>query len=158
MNQNPAPLPLRTGPDGQLQAMGADGRWVPVSVFRCFPWTAPEGHLSLRDVQGEEVAYVVDAALLDAESRKALEAALSLAGFTFAITGIDSIQEDFELRVWKVRTAQGKRTFQTELDAWPEALPGGGWLLRDVTGDLYRFPPVDKLDPASRLKFWAFMD
>lgn len=157
MNRNAAQLQLRTGPDGRLQAPGPDG-FVPVSVSRCFPWTAPGGHLSLRDARGGEVAYVVDATLLDAESRKALEAALSLAGFTFAITGIDSIKEDFELRVWKVRTVQGKRTFQTELDVWPEALPGGGWLLRDVTGDLYRFPTVDALDPASRLKFWAFMD
>jgi len=148
---------LRTGGDGRLQALGPDG-FVAVSVCRCFPWTAPEAHYSLRDAEGKEVAYVVDAAQLDAESRKALDAALGLAGFFFRVTGIDSIKEDFELRVWRVRTAQGARIFQSELDAWPETLPGGGWLMRDVTGDLYRFPPPEALDPASRRLFWAFMD
>jgi len=95
---------------------------------------------------------------LDTPSRAALQKALAMAAFVFEITRIDDIRQDIELRVWEVTTDKGPRRFQTELDSWPETVPGGGWLLRDVTGDLYRFPPVEKMDRSTRKKFWAFQD
>lgn len=156
---NPStPIPaLRLGPDGRLQASTEKG-FVPVTVFRCFPWTAPDRYLSLRDAESAEIAFLPDPAVLEPESRQALDAVLALPGFAFDITGFRSIKTDFELRVWKVRTRQGERQFQTELDTWPEVLPGGGWLLRDVTRDLYRIPPLDQLDPASRKLFAPYVE
>lgn len=148
---------LQTGEDGRLQAF-ADGEWKPVQVHRCFPWTEPEHFISLRDTDGKEVALVDDPASLDEASRAAVQKALAMAAFVFEITSIDDIRQDIELRVWSVKTDKGARRFQTELDAWPDSVPGGGWLLRDVTGDLYRFPPIEKMDRATRKKFWAFQD
>ena len=62
------------------------------------------------------------------------------------MTAIDGLEEDFEIRRFKVLTRQGPRSFQTALDAWPREAPSGGLLLEDVAGDLYRIPPPEELD------------
>lgn len=152
------PLPdLRPGNDGLLEVSTPEG-WIPVTVSRCFPWTAPDHFFSLRDSSGKERAFIEDPGGLPPEARAALDSALALPVFLFEIRKLARIWIDIELRTWDVETAQGPRRFQTEMDAWPEALPDGSWLVRDVSGDLYRVPPAPKLDPASRAIFWAFLD
>ena len=68
------------------------------------------------------------------------------------------IEEDVEIRRWKVRTRQGLRSFHTALDAWPRDAPTGGLLIEDVAGDLFRIPPQEDLDEKSRKRVWAFLD
>src|SRR5919107_6405714 len=70
---------LRTATDGRLHVTVA-GRCVPVRLRQCFPWSEPGLHLSLRDDEDREVAIVDDPALLEPESRRALEQALAEAG------------------------------------------------------------------------------
>src|SRR5438046_8710029 len=62
---------------------------------------------------------------------------MAAAGFVFKVTQVTAIEEEVEIRHWRVETVQGTRSFQTRLDAWPRLLPHGGLLLRDVAGDLY---------------------
>jgi hypothetical protein len=150
-------LVLRGTEDGRLLVV-VDGRHVPVRLRQCFPWSEPYRHLSLRDREDREVALVEDPATLgDAESRRALEAALAEAGFVLEVTRVAAIEEEVEIRHWRVETRQGPRTFQTHLDDWPRTLPLGGLLIRDVAGDLYRLEP-DRLDAHSRELLWAFVD
>ena len=119
------PLRLRRAEDGRLWATrGADSR--PVSALRCFPWSLPVRHISLRDDDSEEVALVADLAELDPASREALEATLAEAGFVLEVERILDVAEEVEIRTWRVRTRQGARSFQTARDAWPRELPGGG--------------------------------
>ena len=61
------------------------------------------------------------------------------------------------MRVWHTQTRQGKRTFQTKLDEWPWASPDGGHLVRDLSGDLFRLPPVETLDAKTRERLWAYV-
>jgi len=143
--------------EGQLIAH-KDGKAVPVRVVRCFPWTAPGKFVSLRDEQDHEIALVREAAELHGASREAFEMALAEAGFVFEIERIDSATEVYEVRHWKVRTRQGERRFQTKLDEWPRELPGGGFLVRDVSGDLYCVPDPEQLDPQSRRILWALAE
>jgi hypothetical protein len=131
---------------------------VPVVVRRCFPWSEPGRFVSLRDREDDEVVLVEDPARLDADSRHALEAALAAAGFVLEVTRVISVEEEIEIRNWKVETRQGPRTFQTRLDDWPRVLPGGGVLIRDVAGDLYHVPAADTLDAKSRDLMYAFVD
>jgi hypothetical protein len=152
-----AGLTLERRPAGRLMAT-AFGDTHAVQVHRCFPWSEPARFISLRNADGEEVAFVEDPAILDEPSRGALEDALADAGFIFEVTGVAEIEEEVELRRWVVRTAQGPRTFETRLDDWPRELPGGGLLNRDVTGDLYRLPGAAALDRQSRELLWAFVD
>jgi hypothetical protein len=150
-------LRLERGADGQLWA-STGLRSQPVVVRRCFPWTAPARFVSLRDAEEEEVALVRDLAELDPDSRAALEASLVEAGFVLEIVGVDDVDDEIEIRTFRVRTLQGPRRFQTLRDEWPRPLPGGGILLRDVAGDLYLVRDLEALDPASRAKLWALVD
>ena len=150
-------LRLERGVDGQLWA-STGVRSQPVVVRRCFPWTAPARFVSLRDADEEEIALVADLDELDPDSRRALEASLVEAGFVLDIVGVDEVDDEIEIRTFRVRTKQGPRRFQTLRDEWPRPLPCGGLLLRDVAGDLYRVPDPKSLDAASRAKLWALVD
>ncbi len=130
----------------------------PVVVRPCFPWSESRRYISLRDDANEEVALVRDPAELDADSREALEQALAEAGFLLEVIRVLDVEEEVEIRHWKVLTRQGPRTFQTRLDDWPRSLPGGGFLIRDVAGDLYHIAAPSELDQASRELLWAFVD
>ena len=150
-------LTLEWRADGSLWAVRGEEEKA-VSVRRCFPWTEPTRHLSLRDADEAEFAFVRDPADLDVRSRAALEAALAVAGFVFELTRVLEIEEEVEIRRWRVETKQGPRTFQTRLDDWPRTLPHGGLLIRDLAGDLYHLGEPKQLDKPSRELLWAFVD
>src|SRR5262245_50061554 len=152
-----AAVVLRSAGDGRLVAI-VGGAPVTVRVRQCFPWSEPRRHLSLRDAEDREIAHVEDPAQLDDESRRALEQALDEAGFVLDVTRVLSIEEEVEIRQWTIETRQGKRSFQTHLDDWPRTLPGGGLLIRDVAGDLYRLADPKQMDKRSRELLWAFVD
>jgi hypothetical protein len=152
-----AGLRLEWRRDGQLWAVrGGDAR--PVRVRRLFPWTMGALHVSLRDLDDAEFALVDPREPLDAASASVLDKALAAAGFVLEVTAVLDIEEEIEVRVWRVETRRGARTFQTHLDDWPRETPGGGLLIRDVAGDLYHVPDPSALDPTSRALLWAFVD
>ena len=153
----PALPSLRQSPDGRL-LLSRDGEEVPVRVRMCFPWSEPQRFLSLRDDDEVELALVADPALLDGESRDALERALAAAGFVLEVARVVSIEEEVEIRQWTVETTHGVRHFQTHLDDWPRVLPTGDLLIRDVAGDLYRLIRPAGMDRRSRELLWAFVD
>ena len=95
---------------------------------------------------------------LEDDSRRVLEGAIVEAGFVLEVTRIDDIDEEVEIRTWKVETRQGPRSFQTRLDDWPTGVPGGGIVIRDVAGDLYHVADPNTLDERSRKWLWAFVD
>jgi hypothetical protein len=148
---------LRSSGDGRLFAI-VGGEAVAVRLRQCFPWSEPNRHLSLRDEDDEEVALVEDPASLAPESRHALEQAVAEAGFVLEVVRVLSIEEEVEIRQWKVETRQGPRSFQTHLDDWPRTLPMGGLLIRDVGGDLYLLAAPGEMDRRSKELLWAFVD
>jgi hypothetical protein len=153
----PSKLRLQHRVDGQLWAVKGETSRA-VSVRRCFPWSEPARYVSLRDRDDREVALIRQPENLDAGSREALEQALVEAGFVLHVVKIYEVEEEVEIRTWKVETRQGPRTFQTRLDDWPRELPGGGLLIRDVAGDLYHIADRDALDDHSKKLLWAFAD
>ncbi len=155
--QRDTELTLEHRADGQLWVTQGENKCA-VRVRRAFPWSEPGRFLSLRDHEDVEVVLVTDPAELDPESRHALEQALVQAGFVFDVTAVHEIDEEVEIRTWRVETRQGPRSFQTRLDDWPRSLPEGGLLIRDVAGDLYRLQDLARWDPHSRELLWAFVD
>jgi hypothetical protein len=151
------PVALRRGADGRLYAGEGEAARA-VVVRRCFPWSEPARYLSLRDEQHHEVALVRDPLELTAASRHALLEAMAEAGFLFEVTRVLAVEEEEEIRHWQVDTRQGLRSFQIRLDDWPRPLPGSGFLIRDVAGDLYRLPRPETMDEKSRELLWAFVD
>ena len=150
-------LRLEWRSDGSLWALRGDEERA-VAVRRCFPWSEPGRFLSLRDDDEEEFALVADVSELDALSRQVLEQALVAAGFVFEVTRVLAIDEEVEIRHWRVETRQGSRSFQTRLDDWPRLLPHGGLLIRDLAGDLYHLASPERLDRKSQDLLWAFVD
>ncbi len=150
-------LTLERRVDGQLWASQRD-KQLPVWVSRCFPWSEPSRFISLRDTEDEEFALVRDLEHLSPGSRAALEISLAEAGFVLEIIGVESCEEEVEIRTWVVRTRQGRRSFQTRRDEWPRDMPGGGLLISDVSGDLFYVPDTESLDSKSRSLLWAFVD
>jgi len=151
------PVALRRGGDGRLWAGEGEAARA-VVVRRCFPWSEPARYISLRDEDHREIALVKDPLELSEPSRGALLDAMAEAGFLFEVTQVLDIEEEVEIRQWRVETKQGPRVFQTRLDDWPRALPGSGFLIRDVAGDLYRLPSPETMDKKSRELLWAFVD
>ncbi len=148
---------LQRRQDGQLWAR-KQGEECAVFVRRCFPWSEPTDYVSLRDGDEKEFALIRNPADLDEASREALEQALAEAGFLLEVVAIESVDEEVEIRSWKVETRQGPRSFQTRLDDWPRQVPSGGTLIRDVAGDLYYVKDPASLDKKSRDLLWAFVD
>ena len=153
----PGALTLERRADGQLWALRGDVERA-VWVRRCFPWSEPTRFVSLRDDEEREFALVRDPAELEPSSCRVLEDAMVAAGFVFEIIRVMGIEEEVEIRHWRVETQQGARSFQTRLDAWPRLLPRGGLLVRDVAGDLYHVADPGALDKQSRALLWAFVD
>ena len=154
---SPSTWQLQLRVDGQLELIRGSER-TRVRAVRCFPWSEGDRFISLRDAQNHEVALVESLDQLDSASRAALERALAVARFVLRVTAVLGIEEDYEIRAWKVKTANGIRSFQTPLDAWPRRAPGGGHLIEDVAGDVYLVPPLEQLDPVSRKLLWPYVD
>jgi len=150
-------LKLERRADGQLWAV-SNGEERAVRLHRCFPWSEPGRYLSLRDTENEEFALVRSLDDLEPASRNVLLDAIAEVGFVLEVERITGVEEEIEIRTWKVETRQGPRSFQTRLDDWPMDVPGGGILIRDVAGDLYHVADPDKLDAKSRTWLWAFLD
>jgi uncharacterized protein DUF1854 len=150
-------LTLEKRSDGQLWA-AIKGDERAVRVHRCFPWSEPGSYLSLRDTENEEFALVRDFRDLEPSSRSALREAIAEAGFVMEIERILEVEEEIEIRTWRVETRQGPRSFQTRLDDWPTDVPGGGIVIKDVAGDLYHISDPASMDDKSRKWLWAFVD
>lgn len=150
-------LSLERRQDGQMWAVRGEEECA-VRVHRCFPWSEPDRFLSLRDVDDDEFALVRSLDELEDETRRVLEGAVAEAGFVLEVTKISEVDEEVEIRTWKVETRQGTRSFQTKLDDWPTEVPGGGIVIRDVAGDLYHVPAPRSMDEQSRKWLWAFVD
>ena len=78
-----------------------------MSVRRCFPWSQPARFVSLRDKDDTEVALIRQPELLDDASREVLEQAIIEAAFVLRIVNIYEVEEEVEIRAWKVDTKQG---------------------------------------------------
>jgi len=122
--------------DGELR-LAMNGTTTSVRPHRCFPWVDPGNYISLRDLDGKEVALIDTITALDQSSRTALEEAIRQIDFVMDIRHILEMREDYELRVWKVETPGGIRQFQTLLEDWPVEMENGSLLFRDISGDLF---------------------
>lgn len=136
-------------------ALVRNGKTTPVQVRRCFPWRQPDRYVSLCDKEGKELVLVHEPDRLDAASQVVLDEELALAGFTLRIRRILELDEEIELRTWKVDVGTDVRCFQTELDEWPRTLPGGRVVIKDVSGDLYSIENPNELDAKSKRLLWA---
>ncbi len=135
--------------DGQYLALW-DEFSAHVRAVCCFPWSHADGFVSLRDDEDLEIAFVPSLEALDEASRAVVREAMRESRFVLEITKVYGLDEEYEIRNWRVETKQGPRTFQTHREEWPNRVENGGFLVRAVAGDLIFIPAPATLDPASR--------
>lgn len=135
-----------------------EGKDIAVKLMPCFPWQHPDSHLSIRDKEDNEIGFIESLYELSEASLITVQRALSETLFCFEVEDILKIEDEYELRLWSVRTSQGKRSFQTKLTDWPRALSNGGYMIKDVHGDIFLIRDPKVLSQSGKKQFTAFVD
>ena len=125
---------------------------VGIRVVRCFPLTAGDRFIALRDRDNSEVGIVEDLAALDDESSAVLAAELERAYFRPEITAVHAISEQYHVPAWQVDTNRGPRRFEIRSSRRDiRVMPHCRILIRDADGNQYEIPDYRRLDQASRV-------
>jgi hypothetical protein len=133
------------------------GREEEVLIFEAFPWSHPGEFLSLRNREGIELLFLEKREDLSDDHRALLDEALGFKGFVLEIIQIEEIEDDVELRRFKVTTQSGERVFYTPLESWPELRSDGSILILDIHGDIYQIRDWNNLDRRSREEISALV-
>ena len=121
-----------------------------VKPVRALPLTEPDAWIGLIDEKGKPLHMVPSLKELDPESRALLERELERLYFLPKILQIDQIIEEYGVLRLEVDTDRGPRTFEIRSREHIRFLPDGRILLRDLDGNRYEIPGVDRLDVRSR--------
>ncbi|MGC9453812.1 MAG: DUF1854 domain-containing protein [Phycisphaerae bacterium] len=136
-----------------------EGRDQPVedaAVARCFPWSLPDGYISVRDSKGREVAMLTSLEELDADSRHIIEGELRDKIFNPKILTIKELRDEFGVLTITAETDRGEVSFQVRRRDDVRVLSGGRALLKDVDGNTYELPDINRLDKTSRKHFLQY--
>lgn len=117
--------------------------WWEVELKPCFPTSNPNKYFSIRDEKGNELSLIENLDNLDDENRSIIENYLSFKNFVFEILGIYTVDEDFGLRHFEVKTSKGDRCFQTPLEDWPEVDEDGTIRINDLYGEQYQIKKLE---------------
>ena len=88
------------------------GLWKRETLNALFPWRNPEGHLIIKDLSGETLDQISRVADLDSSSQKVVSAHIAGGFGVFDVTEILSVEEKLELRIWILKTKDGKRILE----------------------------------------------
>lgn len=135
-----------------------NGLSFPVKAVSNFPWSHPENFVSIQNTEGEELLILESIEELTESSKRALRKALGQVRFVLQVQGIESVTEEADFRVWKVKTQVGPRQFVTKIEDWPQAVDDNRVLITDVAGDLYEVKEVSNMDSRSQKLLWALVD
>ena len=130
---------------------------VPVKPVRTFPLTDPEHYVSLLDEEDAEVGVIEEPGLLDVATRGVLFGQLETTYFLPVILKIERITEDFGVYRWEVETDKGARTFEVRGRDDVRIVANGHVLVRDIDGNRYHIPSLNRLDADSRLQMDALL-
>lgn len=123
-----------------------------VSVKRAFPISGADQVLTFVDRDGNEIGVLLEPERLDPQSLQVLEAEMELAYFVPRITRIYEMRDEYGVRMWRVETDRGPRTFATQSRYDVRRVGPNRYFIRDVDGNRYEIPDITALDPKSRLQ------
>lgn len=120
------------------------------SVSRCFPWSLPDGYISVRDKQGHEITLLKTLDELDPISRKVIEEELRDKVFNPRILRVLEHERVFGVTSITAITDRGQVTFQMMSRDDIRVLSKTRALFRDADGNIYELADLTKLDSRSR--------
>ncbi|MWC30413.1 DUF1854 domain-containing protein [Paenibacillus sp. MMS18-CY102] len=126
-----------------------------ISLVRCFPYTIPNKHISVKSDNGAEL-YTIDClSQLSEESRFVAEEALRERYMIPRITRIVSIKKRGSHWSWSVDTEYGvTRLMMMNLHESIRQVAPGRWIVTDQDGRRFEFKQDESLDTNSR-KQWS---
>jgi hypothetical protein len=122
-----------------------------VKPVRALPLTEPQDWIGLMDEDGKPVHMVRSLQELDADSRDVLANELDRLYFLPKILCIHQVSEEYGVLRVDVDTDKGPRTFEVRTREHIRFLPNGRILLRDLDGNRYEIPCVNRLDAHSQM-------
>ena len=144
-------LRLSTDPFGHLVLTLPTGQMhVGVVPVRSFPFSAPTEWISFCDKHGHEVYCLADVALLDPDTRAALEAELARREFIPVIQTIHSVSAGAEPTDWHVTTDRGESRFSLTSEDHIRRMGPNAALIADSHGIRYLIRDLTGLDARSR--------
>ena len=143
---------IERDPAGQLVVHLAAGEEpvVDAKLARYFPWSLPDAYISIRGSDGREVAMLRTLEDLDPDSRYVAETELRDKVFNPKITRVLECKREFGISSIMAETDRGPVIFQFHGRSDIRILSATRALFRDVDGNTYELPDLDRLDPASR--------
>lgn len=129
---------------------------VDARLARCFPWSLPDAYISIRDADGGEIVMLKTLDELDAASREIAEAELRDKVFNPKIRRVLQCKHEFDISSITAETDRGNVIFQIRGRDDVRLLSPTRALFRDVDGNTYEVPDIDRLDPASQRRLQRY--
>ena len=137
---------------GELVAWlnGSDTAVEKVSVARCFPWSALEEYISIRDKDGKELVLLGRLSDVDAPTAEIIRRELHDRFFVPRIRRVVDYQAEFDVVSITAETDRGEVTFQIRNRDDVRQLSPVRAVFRDVDGNIYEVDDYTTLDRASQ--------
>lgn len=142
---------------GQLHAEIDGVDHSPVVPVRAFPIAAPDRDVALLGVDGKELAWIADPAVLDAGSRTLLTEELERRAFMPVLQRLVDVSTFSTPSVWSVETDRGPSRFVLRSEESIRRIGDGSLLIADANGIQYLVRRLDELDRNSRRLFDRFL-
>lgn len=129
-----------------------------VSLKQCFPKTNPERFLSVLDKEGRELELIDSLSSLNEGDKVVIAKYLAFKNFRMRILKILSVEEEFGVRVFKVITDRGERSFQMTLQDWPYMNAEGQVVFEDINSDVYIIDDYSSLDKCTKKYLYTYVE
>ncbi|QDT55417.1 hypothetical protein Pan44_34600 [Caulifigura coniformis] len=147
---------LRRDAEGLLRFSDGAHRDVAVTMTSAFPLSEPGMWLSLRAVDGSEVALVEDPARLEGEARRLIDEELESRQFVPVIIRVDRASNTTTGLEVVVETDRGPTTLILDADEQIRRVSDTRVVLTDRAGVRYLIPDLHQLDQQSRHRLERF--
>lgn len=131
-----------------------------VAVHRCFPFSAPDAYISIResDESSQEIGLISSLDDWDKDTQAMLREQLELRYFSPKITRIKHVKEEYGYAYWDVGTDRGDCRFVVRMGSGTVIHIGGGrYLVTDVDGNRFEIPNIQALSPQEMKKLDMFV-
>lgn len=131
-----------------------------IAVHRCFPFSAPDEYISIRDSDesSQEIGLILKLDDWDIETQTMLHEQLELRYFSPKITRIKHVKEEYGYAYWDVGTDRGDCRFVVRMGSGTVIHIGSGrYLVTDVDGNRFEIPDIQALSPQEMKKLDLFI-
>ena len=123
---------------------------VDVKIARCFPWSNPDGYISIIDSSGKEIALYETLDAIEASARAIVAQELDDKIFNPQITRVLELKHEFGVTSVRVDTDRGEVSFEVRSRDDVRILSATRALFRDADGNTYELADLNTLDAGSR--------